>query len=173
MSRYFGVIATLLFVILSSATTYLLWTEFQWRVGVQVLVIILVASIGEHYVSGKGYYHYTPVNGLFVGRVPVWIPFMWIVFCHVGFLLALGGGLTEAPAYLSAGMFGLLTDFAAVEPVASRMKGLWLWKPVNNGYFGFVPPQVNRFTAPIGNYLVWFGFPVLASWLLGGLAVLF
>ncbi len=173
MSKLFGVGATLLFVILSSVTTYMLWTEFEWRVGVQVLVIMLIAGVGEHHVSGKGYYHYTSANGHFVGRVPVWIPFMWVFACHAGFLLSMAGGLTEGPNYLGAGVFVLLTDFAVVEPVFSRIKGLWLWKPVSSGYFGFVPPHMNRFTAPIGNYLVWFGFPVLASWFLGGLGVLF
>ncbi|MEM2142462.1 MAG: hypothetical protein QXS20_05465 [Candidatus Thorarchaeota archaeon] len=172
MSKWFGLAVTSLFVVLSAFSTYVLWTLVGWRIGVQVLVTLIIAGVGEHHVSGRGYYHYTSINGIFVGRVPVWIPFMWVFACHFFHLLSLAVGLTGHWIVIGTGMLGMLTDLSLVEPLFSRVKGLWLWTPVERGYFSFIPSQFNRFTAPPGNYIVWFGFPALMCLLLMALQLL-
>jgi hypothetical protein len=98
---------------------------------------------------------------------------MWVSACNSVLILSLVGGLSGMQAMLGAGTLGMVADLVIIEPIFSRMKGLWLWTPVQGGYFSFVPSQLNRFTAPVGNYLVWFVFPFLMSWLLGCFVVLF
>ncbi|NWF95819.1 MAG: carotenoid biosynthesis protein [Candidatus Thorarchaeota archaeon] len=166
MSRTIGFLAVTLFVVLSAFTAHTLWYLRGVFIVPQTVMILAIGLAGEHYVSGKGYYHYTPTNGLFIGRVPVYIPFMWVFVCQSCHLAGLWLGLGDAAALVFAGTLGFLVDFVAIEPVFSRQIGLWLWKPVDNGFFSFVPPQFNRFTAPVGNYLVWMGFPFVMGFVL-------
>jgi len=175
MSNIFGHILAAILVVLATSTTYLLWTMASWRVAVQIVAILMVGAIGEHYISGQGYYHYTKskTNGFFVGRVPLWIPFMWVFAVQGTLLFSLMIGLPAAEAILSSGLLGAALDLVIIEPALSRERALWTWTPVDNGYFGFLPSQVDRFTAPPGNYLVWLLFPAIANWLLYGLIILF
>ncbi len=173
MSRIFGLTMTLIFVILSSLTSLFLWATWNWRVMIQTLLILITATIGENHVSSQGYYFYTKINGVFVRRVPLWIPFMWVAACQTPFVLALLLGLRDLPALLFASTFSMTMDLVFIEPIFSRAKGLWLWTPVEKGYFSFVPPSLNRFTAPVGNYLVWFVYPLLTNCFLCCLGVIF
>jgi len=175
MSKMLGHILAAILVVLATSTTYLLWTMAGWRVGVQIVAILIVGAIGEHYISGQGYYHYTEskTNGFFVGRVPLWIPFMWVFAVQGTLVLSLMMGLPAAGAILGSGLLGAVLDLVIIEPVLSRERALWTWTPVENGYLGFLPAQVDRFTAPPGNYLVWLVFPAMANWLLYGLMILF
>ncbi|MCK4280014.1 MAG: hypothetical protein KAW94_05520, partial [Candidatus Thorarchaeota archaeon] len=105
MSKIFGHILTAILVVLATSTTYLLWTMAGWRVGVQIAAVLIVGAIGEHYISGQGYYYYTKskTNGFFVGRVPLWIPFMWVFTVQGTLLFSLMMGLPAAEAILSSG----------------------------------------------------------------------
>ena len=167
MSRYIGASLTLLFVFLSVITLTPLWHLFGFHAIIQTVGILIVASVGEHVVSGRGYYHYTNVNGVFVGRVPVWIPVMWVFAIQGALLLSLTMGLVGLQAILLSGILCASLDILAVEPLLSAKYGMWLWTSVDEGYFKFIPAQVNRFTAPFGNYLTWLIFPILLNWLLG------
>ena len=144
-------------------TSYLLWQIFAHRVILQIIAILCISAIGEHIVSGKGYYHYTERNGFFIGRVPIWIPFMWVSVVQSSAILALYFGAAGIDIILISGFVTALGDFVLLEPLFSRHLGFWLWTPVENGYFSRVPSSLNRFTAPFGNYLVWIVFPLLAN----------
>ena len=145
----------------------------SWRVAVQIVVILFIATLGEHHISGKGYYHYTSNNEFIIGRVALWIPFLWVFIIQCAFCAMMFMGVTGLVACVGSGLAASLFDFIVVEPYLSGAKGLWLWKPVSNGYFSFMPTRLNRFTAPFGNYLVWLLFPALANYLLVILLVLF
>ena len=167
MSRYIGASLTLLFAFLSVITLTPLWHLFGFHAIIQTVGILIVASVGEHVVSGRGYYHYTNVNGVFVGRVPVWIPVMWVFVIQGALLFSLTMGLVGLQAILLSGFLCASLDILAVEPLLSAKYGMWRWTSVDDGYFKFIPAQVNRFTAPFGNYLTWLIFPILLNWLLG------
>ncbi|MHA1615609.1 MAG: hypothetical protein ACTSYJ_12250 [Candidatus Thorarchaeota archaeon] len=167
MSRYIGASLTLLFAFLSVVTLTPLWHLFGFHAIIQTVGILIVASVGEHVVSGRGYYHYTNVNGVFVGRVPVWIPVMWVFVIQGALLFSLTMGLVGLQAILLSGFLCASLDILAVEPLLSAKYGMWRWTSVDKGYFKFIPAQVNRFTAPFGNYLTWLIFPILLNWLLG------
>ena len=167
MSRYIGTSLTLLFVFLGVITITPLWNLFGFHSIIQTVAILIVASVGEHLISGRGYYHYTNVNGVFVGRVPIWIPLMWVVVIQGALLFSLAIGLVGLQAILLSGFLCASLDIIAVEPLLSAKYGMWRWTSVDEGYFKFIPAQVNRFTAPFGNYLTWLLFPILLNWLLG------
>ncbi|MFW9967896.1 MAG: hypothetical protein ACFFEA_12155 [Candidatus Thorarchaeota archaeon] len=166
MSRLLGVTMTSAFLVLGTATTYALLNLIGPLALPQSLTVMFVAWLGEHYVSGKGYYYYTPYNGLFVGRVPTWIPLMWVFVVQGGLLLFLSFGFAGVSAAVASGIFCALLDLAFIEPYLSARKTLWHWTPVHAGYFAFIPSKANRFTAPPGNYIVWFVFPALLNVLL-------
>ncbi|NHJ14295.1 MAG: carotenoid biosynthesis protein [Candidatus Thorarchaeota archaeon] len=157
---------TAVFVILGAITTAALLEMIGPMALPQSIVVMTAAWMGEHYVSGKGYYYYTPYNGLFLGRVPTWIPFMWVVVIQGGLLLFLFVGFHGFAAAIASGLFCGLIDLAFIEPYLSARKSFWHWTPVSNGYFAFIPEQADRFTAPPGNYIVWFVFPVVLNALL-------
>ncbi|MGY5879675.1 MAG: carotenoid biosynthesis protein [Candidatus Thorarchaeota archaeon] len=172
MSKIVGVTLTLLFGFLAGLTSSYLWNGYSYLVLFQTVAILLGAALGEHIVSGKGYYHYTNRNGLFVGRVPVWIPLMWVATVQGTLILSLLIGLQSVEAVLLSGIVCASLDFYLIEPLASRKLGMWRWTSVDSGYFGFIPTQVNRFTAPAGNYLTWLFFPMLLNWFLGCMVIL-
>lgn len=166
MSRVNGIILTGVFLVLASFTSYYIFQMFSIILFVQLIMILLVAGLGEHYVSGRGYYHYTPSNGIFLGRVPAWIPLMWVFVVQVSFIIPYLLGVHLLIAALISGIPCIAFDLIVVEPILCRMKKLWLWTPVDDGYFTFVPEQLDRFTAPPGNYLVWLFFPIMMNWIL-------
>jgi hypothetical protein len=173
LSKVLGFFLTILFASLGAVTSYILWYDVGWYVIIQILVTLAIGGFGEHYVSGQGYYHYTTVNGVFVGRVPTWIPFMWVFVVQAALVTALSIGLKGFSAVGGSGIFGLLLDFLILEPYLSKSKGLWQWTQVKSGYFDFVPTNLNRFYAPVGNYVVWLLFPCIMNWLLLCLAFVF
>ena len=147
-------------------TSYWLWRIYTYRVILQIFAILVISALGEHIVSGKGYYHYTERNGLFIGRVPIWIPFMWISVVQGSALLALYLGAAGVNIILVSGFFTFIGDFVLLEPLFSKQLGFWLWTPVDDGYFSRIPGALNKFTAPFGNYLVWTFFPLLTNMIL-------
>lgn len=173
MSKLLGFLLTMLCASLGAATSYIIWYDVGWYVVIQILVTLSIGGLGEHYVSGRGYYHYTNVNGVFVGRVPAWIPFMWVFVVQGTLLFALLLGLKGFAAVAGSGFIGLLLDSLILEPYLSKSKGLWRWTHVESGYFDFVPPNLNRFYAPVGNYLVWLFFPAIMNWFLQCLVFVF
>ncbi len=163
MSEIIGGGLTFAFVVLSFITCNLLWSLVGWYVYPQAGMVLLIAALGENHVSGKGYYSYTSVNRYFVGRVPLWIPFMWVFVVQGALLMCLLSGFTGFVAVYVSGIMCILGDFLFAEPYLCAQKKLWEWKPVEKGYFKFVPAKINRFTAPLGNYVVWFVFPFLLN----------
>ena len=163
------------FVILATITSNMMWFHFQWRMIPHLLLIIFVAVIGENLVSSQGYYHYTrqDTNGPFVRNMPLWIVFLWIFCVQFSLLLPLSFGLNLFFAIYASGWLALLGDLLLFEPYMSRRKELWLWKSVERGYFKFIPSGLNRFTAPPGNYITWFLFPLLANSFLVSMMLLF
>lgn len=164
MSRVNGIILSSLFFVLASYTSYFIYEMFQFVLFAQLIMILLVGGVGEHYVTGKGYYHYTKTNGMFLGRVPIWIPLMWVFIVQASFIIPYILGIHMLIAALISGVLCIAFDLIVVEPILCGMKELWLWTPVDEGYFDFVPKQIDRFTAPPGNYLVWLFFPILMNW---------
>jgi hypothetical protein len=173
--KIYELMLIVLFGGLSILTSYLLWTIVGWRVVAQVSIIMIVGAIGEHYISGQGYYYYTKSkhNGFFVGRVPLWIPFMWVFVVQGAFIIPLMLEISIIAAIITSGLLCFLLDLIVIEPVLSRERSLWAWTPVEKGYLGFLPSQLDRFTAPPGNYLVWFIFPVVTNTVLYGLMIFF
>lgn len=173
--KIYELILIIVFIGLSTLTSYLLWTIVNWRVAVQIAIIMIVAVAGEHYISGQGYYYYTKSkhNSFFIGRVPLWIPFMWVFVVQGAFIISLMLGISAAVAVITSGLLCFLLDLIVIEPVLSRERSLWAWTPVDKGYLGFLPLQLDRFTAPPGNYLVWFIFPIITNWILCGLVIFF
>jgi hypothetical protein len=162
------------FVVLASVTTNILWMRFGWHILTQILLIISITWIGEHLISSQGYYYYTrhETNGPFVRNVPMWIFFLWVFSIQASLLISISLGFSGVSACLMSGWLASLVDFIFFEPFMSRMMQLWRWTPVENGYFAFIPSKFNRFTAPPGNYLTWLFFPILANCFLGIMMIL-
>ncbi|MCF2138219.1 MAG: carotenoid biosynthesis protein [Candidatus Thorarchaeota archaeon] len=163
MNRFRGIGLTILMMGLSTLTSFHLWWIYGLNVAYQVIVTLLIATLGEHLVSGQGYYYYTKHNGLFIGNVPLWIPFMWVFTVQVSMISALTWGLPGLAAAVGSGLIASLVDFAFLEPYFSRQQGYWIWQSVERGYFRFVPKELHRFTAPPGNYITWFLFPTIMN----------
>lgn len=163
------------FVVLAVLTSTIMWDLFNWRMLPHILLVISVAVIGENLVSSQGYYHYTrqETNGPFVRSVPLWIMFLWVFCVQTGFLVSLNLGLGGISACLMSGILISIADLLLIEPFMSRTMELWRWTPVVNGYFRIVPSKVHRFTAPPGNYVTWFVFPILANCFLVSLMIFF
>ncbi len=153
------------FVVLSSITSNIMWEQFSWRILPHIFLIATIAMIGEHLVSSQGYYYYTRQerNGPFVRNIPLWIIFLWIFSIQASYLFALSIGFNGLIACLFSGWLSLLVDFIILEPFMSKMMELWLWTPVENGLFWFIPSRFNRFTAPPGNYITWLLFPIIMN----------
>ncbi|MFW9888238.1 MAG: hypothetical protein ACFFER_08655 [Candidatus Thorarchaeota archaeon] len=163
-ARYMRILV--IFTILAAISTYWMLQYVGWSALAQPAGIILVAAIGESYVSSQGYYEYpkSHSNGPFIRNVPIWIPFLWIFSIQAAFLTGLIFGLSGFEACLWSGLLALVFDLLFLEPYFSRQKELWIWYSVRNGYFRFIPSQFDRFTAPPGNYLVWLIFPILMNY---------
>lgn len=163
MVHRIGGALTALFLILSFAVCNLLWNFVGWQAYPQAAIILIISATGEHYVSGKGYYSYTSLNGYFIGRVPLWIPFLWVFMVQSTLLLTLMTGLAGLQAVYISGVICMACDMVVIEPFLCSQKKFWEWTSVDNGYFRFIPMEFNRFTAPPGNYIVWFLFPFLLN----------
>ena len=163
MSKNIGLVLTILFGILAVATSSLLFHSYGFPAYIQTVVILLVSAAGEHIVSGKGYYHYTNINGVFIGRVPTWIPLLWVAVIQSSLIFPMILGIDMLDAISISGLLCVSLDFYLLEPLLSRKLGMWRWTSVDSGYFGFIPKQVNRFTAPFGNYLTWLIFPIVLN----------
>jgi len=163
MVHIVGGVLTSVFLALSFVVCNLLWSFVGWYVYPQAVIILIIAALGEHYVSGKGYYSYSLQNGYFVGRVPLWIPFLWIFMVQSTLLITLMAGLSGIQAVYFSGIICMFCDLLVIEPFLCSQKRFWEWTTVERGYFRFIPAEFNRFTAPPGNYIVWFLFPFLLN----------
>ncbi len=174
MRRLVGYSLILGFMLLAILFEWQLWPLYEWRLILQIDMVLLVSTLGENIVSSQGYYQYTKktVNGPFARNVPLWIPFMWLAVIHASFLAALFTGIGEIAAGIISGFIASTLDFIIVEPLLSKALRLWEWKPVTKGYFHFIPRQLNRFTAPIGNYFTWLIFVTGSNLFLVGLHLL-
>ena len=154
------------FSFLAFFSTAFMWELMGWRVLLQLAGIGIIAIVGEILVSSQGYYHYTRqiTNGPFIRNVPLWIPFLWIFSIQSGFLIGLVIGLSGVAACIFSGIFAVIFDLILLEPYFSRRKGFWIWTSVENGYFSFIPKRIDRFTAPPGNYIVWWIFPIMLNY---------
>lgn len=163
VSRFVALVA---FPSLAILSTTFMWSIVGWRVFLQGLAILIIATIGENLISSQGYYHYTrqEINGPFIRDVPAWIPFLWVIVIQWSFLLGYGVGMNDVYACIFSGLIAALVDLLLFEPWMSRRKELWVWTPVEDGYFKFIPPGLHRFTAPPGNYLVWLAFPIILNY---------
>ncbi|TFG28513.1 hypothetical protein EU528_11105 [Candidatus Thorarchaeota archaeon] len=163
-ARYVRILTV--FTLLATLSTILMWNYIGWSVLVQLAGIILVALFGESFVSSQGYYQYpkTHDNGPFIRNVPFWIPFLWIWSIQSSFLTGLIFGLSILEAAILSGIFAAVFDLLFLEPYFSRHKELWIWDCVADGYFKFIPKQLDRFTAPPGNYITWLIFPIIVNY---------
>jgi len=163
-ARYVKVLS--FFTLLSVLSTFLMWNYVGWSVLVQIAGIILVAVFGESLVSSRGYYQYPKKegNGPFIRNVPIWIPFLWIFSIQTSFLTGLVFGLPGIQACVLSGILAVVFDLVILEPYFSRQKELWIWDSVADGYFKFIPKQLDRFTAPPGNYITWLFFPIVMNY---------
>ena len=98
---------------------------------------------------------------------------MWVFVVQGALVISLAVGLPAVGAIVASGLLCLVLDLVVIEPVLSRKRALWAWTSVEGGYLGFIPSQIDRFTAPPGNYLVWLIFPIITNWVLYGLLILF
>lgn len=156
----------ILFFVLSAMTTVFLFKSYGLLVLIQYLLILLVSLVGEQIISSWGYYHYTNKNHVFIGPVPASIPFFWVFFIQFSLIVARNFFSKDFGLIFFSSLITLLLDSVFIEPYLSKKKGYWVWTPRENGMFNFVPKQVNRFTAPFGNYFTWFMFPFLMNALL-------
>ena len=163
-TRYVRILAA--FTLLSILSSLLMWNYVGWSVLVQIGGIMLVAVFGENLVSSQGYYQYPRKddNGPFIRDVPLWIPFLWIWSIQSSFLAGLAFGLPGIQAAILSGIFAVIFDLVILEPYFSRHKELWIWDSVADGYFKFIPKQLDRFTAPPGNYITWLVFPIVMNY---------
>lgn len=163
-ARYIRILAA--FTLLSTFSTYLMWFFIGWKVLVQLAGILLIALLGESFISSQGYYEYLKKddNGPFIRNVPVWIPFLWIFSIQTSLLVGLALGLSGIQACLFSGLLVVIFDLTFLEPYFSRHKELWVWDSVENGYFRFIPKKLDVFTAPPGNYITWLIFPIVMNY---------
>ena len=162
--RYVRILA--IFSLLALFSTLLMWSYIGWSVIVQLAGIVGIAVFGESFVSSQGYYQYPKNhnNGPFIRNVPIWIPFLWIWSIQSSFLFGLTLGLTGIQAVVLSGILAAVFDLVFLEPYFSRRKELWVWDSVADGYFKFIPKQLDRFTAPPGNYITWLVFPIVINY---------
>ena len=164
-SRVGSFIFLVTFGVLDTITSQFMWHLFGWLMLPQLVLIFIIASLGENIVSSQGYYHYTRQerNGPFIRNVPIWIVFLWIFFIQGSLLFSFAIGLTGVQAATVSGLIACIIDFLFLEPLLSRHFELWRWNPTRKGYFYFIPARLNRFTAPPGNYVTWILFPMVAN----------
>ena len=162
-ARYIKILT--LFTLLASLSTLLMWNYVGWSVLIQLVGIVLVALFGESFVSAQGYYEYPKKddNGPFFRNVPVWIPFLWIFSIQASFLVGLIFGLLAIQACILSGILAVGFDLIFLEPYFSSRRELWIWDSVEDGYFKFVPTELDVFTAPPGNYFTWVIFPIVIN----------
>ena len=163
-ARYVKVLT--FFTLLSILSSFLMWNYVGWSVLIQIAGIVLVAVFGESLVSSQGYYQYPKKgdNGPFIRNVPIWIPFLWIFSIQTSFLTGFAFGLSGIQACVLSGILAVVFDLVILEPYFSRQKELWIWDSVADGYFKFIPKQLDRFTAPPGNYIAWLIFPIVMNY---------
>ena len=163
-AKYLRILAA--FTLLATMSSFLMWNYLGWSVLVQLTGIVLIAVFGESLVSSQGYYQYPKKhdNGPFIRNVPLWIPFLWIWSIQSTFLTGLVFGLSGIQAAVLSGLFAAVFDLVILEPYFSRHKELWVWDSVADGYFKFIPKELDRFTAPPGNYITWLIFPIVINY---------
>lgn len=163
-ARYVKVLS--FFTLLATLSTFLMWNYVGWSVLVQLAGIVLVAVFGESLVSSQGYYQYPKKhdNGPFIRNVPIWIPFLWIFSIQTSLLVGLVFGFSGIQAVVLSGLLAGFFDLVILEPYFSHRKELWIWDSVADGYFKFIPKQLDRFTAPPGNYITWLIFPIVMNY---------
>jgi hypothetical protein len=144
------------FIFISAIFTIQSYLDFGAMTVLYVAVVLTVAVAGENLVSKTGSYSYNMEHRPIVGRVPLFIPFLWLamnlgslyISYEVSHMLNVTSSLYIA---MMSAMIPLFIDLLLLEPRLSRGRRVWVWR------------TTTRLYAPYGNYVVWFAFPFLMN----------
>jgi uncharacterized membrane protein len=148
----------LLAVFLAMSTFFVVHSYITFGLPVMLysIIVLTIALVGENLISRAGVYSYNMDHKPMIGRVPLYIPLLWLTM-NLGSLfisyfafasLGIHDGFQIA---LFSAMIPLLVDLLFLEPKLSRDRQVWTWENTTKLY------------APYGNYLVWFAFPFLTN----------
>lgn len=145
-----------IFLILSTFFIVGAYLTFGTVTMLYAIVVFTVALVGENMVSKTGSYSYNMEHRPIVGRVPLFIPFLWLAINLGSLFLAyttfqtagISNGLLIA---FTSATIPLFIDLLLLEPKLSRERNVWVWHSTTKLY------------APYGNYIVWFAFPFLMN----------
>lgn len=145
-----------IFLILSTFFIVSAYLTFGTVTMLYAIVVFTVALVGENMISRTGSYSYNMEHRPIVGKVPLFIPFLWLainlgsLFISYKMLSTIGNTNGLHIALISA-MIPLFIDLLLLEPKLSKDRKVWVWQSTTKLY------------APYGNYVVWFAFPFLMN----------
>jgi len=151
--------SSLLLVLLGVTAWAWLWVAYGTMglvIGAGILLVGLVIEyIGVQTGFPFGSYSYTGVLGPeLLGGVPLTIGFAWLLII-VSSLFSVRGLLKTESVWAIPALGALLAvgfDFL-LEPVAYHVKGFWLWRGEDGGYYG----------VPWVNFIAWFAIAFLLN----------
>jgi hypothetical protein len=133
-----------------------------------ICLITIIALLGENIVSGKGFYTYKRTKpswrNIPIYIVPFWISIVTLMNAGSTILVSFIGLDYLKSVFLTAFFTGgscFLLDLLVIEPIMCRRMSYWQWHNKRT-----ILSKINRkngFTAPLGNYIIWFFFPFLTS----------
>lgn len=162
-SRRIHIFLLSIFLALSTCFIVYSYMTFGMATMLYAISVFTVALVGENLASRTGRYAYNMEHRPVVGRVPLFIPFLWLAMnlgsLFISYEAFQNIGMTNVLyiAFVSA-MIPLVLDISLLEPKLSKDRNVWTWR------------DTTRLYAPYGNYVVWFAFPFLTN--LGFLALL-
>ena len=123
------------------------------------IIVFTVALVGENMISKAGAYSYNMEHKPVIGRVPLFIPLLWLTMnlgsLFVSYVTLSTIGITDGLyIVMISAIIPLVFDLLLFEPKLSKERNVWVWQKTTKLY------------APYDNYLVWFAFPFLANLLL-------
>jgi uncharacterized membrane protein len=148
----------LLSIFFAISTLFIVYSYFSFGIITMLysIIVFTVALVGENLVSKTGTYTYNMEHRPVVGRVPLFIPFLWLALnlgsLFLAYIMLQTAGVSNGLiiAFTSA-IIPLFIDLLLLEPKLSRERNVWTWR------------DTTRLYAPYGNYVVWFAFPFLAN----------